>query len=80
MQEDTAQQHTKHVIISANDETGLIHESIAMAESITTVSKKQISFKLGFVNDEIMRDIENSILLHIKRKYSRYKNSKSNSN
>jgi|GEM_PF-1980384 len=53
-----------HILIPANDETGLQHTSISMAESITTVSKNAISFKIGFLNDEIMSNVKHSILLH----------------
>ena len=54
-----------HTQIPANDETGLIHDSISQAESITTISQNMVSYKLGFLNESIMRNVENSLLLHL---------------
>lgn len=54
-----------HVLISANRETGLIVNSIAMAETITTISKKMLIHRIGFVNNEIMKKIKASILKHL---------------
>lgn len=60
-----ANKQPTHVIIPCNYETGLQHQSISIAEGITTISKKMLLFRIGFANEELMRSIEHSLLIHL---------------
>lgn len=54
-----------HVLIQANKETGLHVDSTAMCETITTVSKGMLIHKIGYINDELMAEVDKSILKHL---------------
>ena len=54
-----------HVLIPSNHETGLIVDSTSMAETITTISKKMLIHKIGFINEDIMKEVQHSLLIHL---------------
>jgi len=53
-----------HVEIPANNETGLVHLSISQAESVSTLSKKMLSYRMGYLNDRLLELVQHSLLLH----------------
>ena len=54
-----------HIKIIADKENGLIHDSIAQCESINTLSKSMLGYRIGNVSDMIMTSIFAGIIIHI---------------
>lgn len=49
-----------HVFIKGNG-VGLRYDSVAMCEQITTISKFDVDFKLGRLEDDLLKKLDNAI-------------------
>lgn len=54
-----------HVLLEVNDTNKLRCNSVALAEQITTVDRKNIKFKTGKLTDEEMEQVEWSVMVQL---------------